>query len=393
MRLLRFFTLILATGLLWQFTAPRLAAQDSVPPGSTPLAANAAVQYWQAIVQMPALDKDQEKLLLEDWHNVEAWQKVPLDPAAQKLIADSHNSLLYLQRGAQLKQCDWGLDYRDGISMLMPHLSKSRDLARLAALRARYNFEQRNWKLARNDATAIMALARHVGRDPIMISMLVRIGLEGIVVDVVAPYVPQLKASHADAVAMFEAMPPAATLQQSIVSEKENMARWIIKKLKEEEQRQPGAGLKLWQNFLEGADVPDSIRKPDSLDETFVQMEKLLPVYDDLARLVALSNDQFDAQYPAFKQKTKDENPLAGTLLPAIDQIRAKEQRSQARLAMLLAAIAFVEGGEAKLKAIKDPFGDGPFEYRALDEGFELASKLKYEDKPVTLVVGQRNKP
>lgn len=392
MRLLHFFTLILATGLLWPLTAPRLCAQEDVPPGSTPLAANAALQYWQAIAQMPALDKDQEKLLLEDWNDVAGWHKIPLDPTSQKLIADSHNSLLYLHRGARLKQCDWGLDYRDGISLLMPHLAKSRDLARLAALRARSNFEQGNWKAARNDATAIMALGRHVGRDPIMISMLVRIGLEGIVVDLVAPYVPELKASHADAVAMFDGMPRAATLQESIRSEKEHMARWIIQKLRDEEQRKPGAGLKLWQNFLQGSDVPQSLREPKSLAEPLQLMEKGLPVYDDLARLVGLPNDQFDAEYPAFTQKTKDDNPLAATLLPAIDQIRAKEQRSQARLAMLLAAIAFVEGGEAKLKQIKDPFGDGPFEYQALDQGFQLASKLKYEDKPVTLIVGQRKK-
>ena len=68
--------------------------------------------------------------------------------------------------------------------------------------------------------------------------------------------------------------------------------------------------------------------------------------------------------------------PLAGTLLPAIDVIRAKQERGQARMAMLLAAIAFVEGGPEKLKEIKDPFGDGPFEYKALDQGFELKSKL-----------------
>ncbi len=390
MRLLRYFAMALVVGLLWPLAASRVGAEESIPPGSTPLAANAAVQYWQAIVQMPALDKDQEKLLLQDWNNVEAWHKIPLNPAAQKLVADSHGSLLYLYRGARLKQCDWGLDYRDGISLLMPHLAKSRDLARLAALRARFHFEQGNWKMARNDATAIMALSRHVGRDPIMISVLVRIGLEGIVVDLVAPYVPDLKASHADAVAMFDDLPQAATLQQAITSEKENMARWIIQKLKDEEKRQPGAGLKLWQNFLSGSDVPQSLREPKSLEEPLRLMEKGLPVYDDLARLVALPNDQFAAEYPAFKQKTKEENPLAGTLLPAVDQIRSKDQRQQARVAMLLAGIAFVEGGEAKLKGIKDPFGDGPFEYKSLDQGFELKSKLMYEDKPVTLAVGRR---
>ena len=55
-------------------------------------------------------------------------------------------------------------------------------------------------------------------------------------------------------------------------------------------------------------------------------------------------------------------------------------------------AIAVAESGPEKLKVLKDPFGTGPFEYRALDKGFELKSKLQYEGQPVTLMVGQRKK-
>ena len=392
MRLLRFLILALALGMLWPLAAASLQAQEAIPAGGTELAANAAIQYWQAIAQMPSLDKDQEKLLLEDWNNPEAWHKIPLDPEAQKLIAASQNSLMYLHRGAKLKRCDWGLDYGDGISLLMPHLAKCRDLARLAALRARSEFERGNWEAARNDAAAIMALARHVGRDPFMICLLVRYGLEGMVVDLVAPYVPEIKASHAQAVAMFEAMPEAATLQQAVSAEKKYMAQWMIRKIREEEQRKPGAGLELWNQFLDGDSVSDSIQRGKTFEEAIQLTTNVLPVYDDLARLLALPKDQFDAQYPAFKQKTKTDNPLAGTILPSIDVIRAKQERGQARLAMLLASSAVAESGPEKLKEIKDPFGDGPFEYKALDQGFELKSKLLFEGQPVTLVVGQRKK-
>jgi hypothetical protein len=55
-----------------------------------------------------------------------------------------------------------------------------------------------------------------------------------------------------------------------------------------------------------------------------------------------------------------------------------------------LAAIAVAEGGPEKLKDITDPFGAGPFEYKALDKGFELKSKLLFEGKSVTLTAGQR---
>jgi hypothetical protein len=61
-------------------------------------------------------------------------------------------------------------------------------------------------------------------------------------------------------------------------------------------------------------------------------------------------------------------------------------------MAMLLAAVAVANDGPEKLKDIPDPFGDGPFEYRKLDGGYELKSKLVVDDKPVTLTIGARTK-
>jgi hypothetical protein len=382
-------TFCLALAALAAVAALPPVAIGQTVPGQTELGANAALQYWQAFAQMPNLDKEQEKLL-QDWNNVDQWQKLPLHPEAQKLVDASHSSLMMLHRGWKQPRCDWGLDYGDGMSLMLPHLAKSRDLARLAALRARMEFERGNYKFARNDATAIMALARHVGRDPIMICVLVRYGLEGIVVDLVAPYVPDIKASHEDATGMLAAMPAAANVRQTLPAEKKYMAQWAIDKLKAEEAKKPSGGLELWKKFMEGAEIPDSLRQINSLSEVIALMEKMLPVYDELERLVALPPDQFDAQYPSFKERTKAANPVAGTFLPAVDQLLAKERRHEARIAMLLAGIAFVEGGEAKLKTIKDPFGTGPFEYRALDKGFELKSKYVYEGQPVTLTIGQR---
>src|SRR5436190_15732006 len=109
MRLFRCLTLLVA--LLGLEIRP-LPAQ--IPDGRTELAPNAALQYWLAFSQLPALDKDQEKLIGE-------LQTVSTtDPAVSKLLGASQQSLMFLHRGAQLKKCDWGLDYYDGISMLMP---------------------------------------------------------------------------------------------------------------------------------------------------------------------------------------------------------------------------------------------------------------------------------
>ena len=59
-----------------------------------------------------------------------------------------------------------------------------------------------------------------------------------------------------------------------------------------------------------------------------------------------------------------------------------------ARAAMLKAAVAVAAGGAEKIKDFRDPYGQGPFEYKALPQGFELQSKLTVEGKPVTLKVG-----
>ena len=59
---------------------------------------------------------------------------------------------------------------------------------------------------------------------------------------------------------------------------------------------------------------------------------------------------------------------------------------------MKLGVLVFNLGGPETLRDIPDPFGAAPFEYRALDRGFELKSKLLYEGQPVTLTVGVRKR-
>src|SRR3954451_8446656 len=83
---------------------PCSPADAQAPRGTSP--PNAAIKYWQAFAQLPALDMENEKLLTD-------WNKAPLDAPALKLIDRSQNSRLYLHRAAKIQECDWGLDYED----------------------------------------------------------------------------------------------------------------------------------------------------------------------------------------------------------------------------------------------------------------------------------------
>jgi hypothetical protein len=369
----------LLSTLLWACPA---AAQAPAPKPEP--AANAALQYWQAFALLPDLDKEQERLLVE-------WRTTPLDQKARDLLAKADNSLMYLHRAAKLSHCDWGLDYRDGISMQLPHLVRSRTLARLAALRARQAFERGDWKSGRADATALMALARHIARDPFLVCMVLSHGIEGVTVDLVAPYLPAFKAPPQAVAAMYEALPKGTTLRQAVLAEKV-LVESIIRQLREAEQKKQGGWRDMWKALCSGSDIPEAIKGVESLDRAVKLMGEILPMYDELAKVVALPRGEFEREYPEFVRKAKAGSQVAQLLLPSMDKIVATEHRNQARMAMLLAAVAVIHDGPDKLKESKDPFGTGPFEYRALDKGFELKSKLLYEGQPVTLTIGQRPK-
>ncbi len=79
---------------------------------------------------------------------------------------------------------------------------------------------------------------------------------------------------------------------------------------------------------------------------------------------------------------------MAETFYPQLDKFLDSQRRHQTQLALFQAALSIVQGGPNKLNDIKDPYGEGPFEYRALDKGFELKSKLLVKGQPLTLTIG-----
>jgi hypothetical protein len=357
------------------------------------LGANAAMKYWQAFAMLPTLDRGQQKILQE-------WNKVPLDAATRQLVERSDRSRTYLYRGAKLPHCDWSLDYQDGILLVLPHGPRAMTLARLAGLHARQEFEQGHGKAGWKDVTAVLKLARHVERDPMLIIRLLGYRIEMTAIEAAAPYLPELKPVLPEAAsADLDALPARPTLPQAILKEKQVGALWLIQALKKAEQHRKGSWQDVWKAafaWTNSHESNDSDREAVRSIKTFAQaikrLEDLLPAYDRLAKLAALPWKEFDAQYPEFIKKTKAANPLATLLLPAMDRIAAAERRHQAQMALFKAALVVVKGGTDRLKDVKDPFGKGPFEYRTLGKGFELKSKFHFRGKPVTLRVGTGKK-
>jgi hypothetical protein len=374
----------LLLGALGLMAAAPVPAQT--PPGRPDLGANAALKYWEAFVLLPPRDESQQRRLGD-------WRTTPLDDAARKLVADSEKSFLYLRRGAALPRCDWSLDYEDGPSLLLPYLDKARTLALLACLRARLALADGRPADGLDDVLAAFTLGRQVA-DRIMICLLVDYAIEQNAIDATALLLPKLDPAALRRVAeRLDALPPAATLEQTFhLTEKEHMGNWTIRWLKEMER----AGVKDWRAkvraLLEGSGEVEEIMKladGPSPQRLIQAVEALGPLYDELSGLTALPREQYLAQWPDV-QKKQAANPLARAMLPSVPKCVDARDRHRARLALLKAAVAVARDGQGALAKHPDPFGQGPFEYKALPQGFELRSKLTLDGQPISLTVGPR---
>jgi len=369
---------VLATSLL--FGAP-VGAQPRA--GGSELAANAALKYWQAFAHLPPRNDEQQRRIGD-------WRATPLDAQARRLVEDSQNSFLYLRRGAALPRCDWSLNYEDGIGLLLPQLDRSRTLTLLACLRARLALADGHPAEAIDDILSVFALGRHIA-DPIMVSLLVDYSLEQNAIDAVALMLPKLDAGALRRVAeRLDALPTAGTLEQTLVTERDYFSAWAIRWLKEQEKSGGGDLKGKVKSLMLGSEGADEILRlvDDKSATRLIQaLEELRPFYEEQRRLVMLPRDQFLVQWPEL-EKRQSANVTAKAMLPSVIKVVDARDRHRARFAMLKAAVAVTRDGQGALPNHTDPFGQGPFEYKALPKGFELRSKLTLENKPIILTVG-----
>jgi hypothetical protein len=369
-------------------------AAAPVPHAQGENGANAALKYWMAFALLPKVDEDQEKLLSQ-WNKAGVdtiYLKVPLDAASKELIEGFRNSRAYMLEGAKIDRCDWGLDYSQGIRLLMPHLVKARTLTSLAALDARYEFAQGHWQAGAEDVIALLKLARHLEIEPMMIQQLVAYGIERTAIEAAAPFLPELKTIVPAMAAGILDAPDAVTLEQMVLKEKEIGPLWLVQELKQAERRKPGSWSDVWRGLFPPPEGPEKvdIRPSGTVDENIRLLEDVAIQYDELAKLTALPWEQFNARYVQFVEEGKASNRLFNLLVPAAGKFVLAQQRHHTQRSLFRAALAVVQGGPDKLKAFDDPFGKGSFEYHAVDGGFELKSSFRYQDKPVTLKVGIR---
>ena len=250
-----------------------------------------------------------------------------------------------------------------------------------------------------------MNLARQVGSDSALISLLTGYAIELRMIDTLAVHLPRFDAQTIKDLQMRMAALPAERPDQPRrcgVEEKWAL-NWFGRKVKEAKST---AGLvTLLSQVLTNENDKDEVAKGPERARVFLQecggtaegilkfLEETRASYVLLASKLDLPLDQLEPVFDA-EEKKRAGNPVTKLLFPAIRKCRQAQARMDIYRALLSAALAVQLGGRDALNNHPDPVVGGSFEYAAFEGGFVLTSKWKMDgsDKPVAVTIGQRGK-
>jgi hypothetical protein len=118
------------------------------------------------------------------------------------------------------------------------------------------------------------------------------------------------------------------------------------------------------------------------IDETEVH-------YTEVGDLLDLPMDQFVPRFRQYLRKLDGAgNPFSQVAIvecPGIPGAYLQSRNLRTQWTILRAALLVFQRGPNAVEEIRDPYGDGPFQYEPLADGFTIRSALAIDGKPVEL--------
>ena len=169
------------------------AVSLAAPTHAQQPAAQAAIPRL-AEIQFPRIDKDPNNAAL-------LYYKVWIDPVFQelkdpcgeqfsgsgpawkpdatlvKLLNDHQGFIAMLLRATQAPECDFGVEWSQGIGALLPHLGYLRASARILGCDARRCIMERKYDEAAERIAAMYRMSEHISHDGVLISGLVSVAI------------------------------------------------------------------------------------------------------------------------------------------------------------------------------------------------------------------------
>ena len=133
---------------------------------------NAAVLYYRASLAYDANDAMMDKVMKFNKGDAE------IDEDIRKYIEDNKYAIKYYIDAGDAPNCDWGMDYSEGLELQMPHFSPLRDLARIIRAQAKITAESGDYNRALDLCVSLQKSGNHIAGSGLLISYLVGISVD-----------------------------------------------------------------------------------------------------------------------------------------------------------------------------------------------------------------------
>jgi GrpB-like predicted nucleotidyltransferase (UPF0157 family) len=347
---------------------------------------NAAVLYYKSFMLLEE-PNDSMKQMLRDLKD----GNIGLNEQIRQYVEKNRKVIGEIVTAAEIKNCDWGLDFSEGFSLEIPHLVKCRQMAYILTADAKVLAEKGDYKAALERCITIHKVGIHVGDDT-LISYLVDTAIKGIANKCIMDILPQVSGDC-------------------------EMLEWLKVRLADISSRCPSLRAAIaneteiyWQHInkeeivaMIEADV--SVMPKDKLEQILQGDDEFFArTREYYQRFMAEVQSAFDLPYPQAKQdledlyrevenasKEKPEAIMAGFLFSSIYRICAIDTRGKTHLNAVLAAIDIylIKAKSGKLPdelpagLPKDMFSGKDFLYEKTDAGFTLTGQGKDLDKDI----------
>jgi hypothetical protein len=350
---------------------------------------NAAVLYYKSFMLLEE-PNDTVKKMLKDLKD----DKIGLNEPIRRYVESNRKVINEVVTAAEIKNCDWGLNYSDGMAMLIPHLAKLRSVTYLLAADAKVLAEKGDYKTALERCITMYKMGGHAGDDTI-VQGLVGIAIDGVADRRVVEILPQVSND-------------TETLQRlrgqlGDVSSRFPSMRVAV-----------GMGGEVWEHSLNKEGLLEAVHSSDFSKSDQDKVEQVLRQHDNdefyvrvgeyYQSIISREQIAYDLPYPQAKQKLdniygevqktakeKPEAAIVGVLLPAINRVLTIDTREKTHLNAVIAGIDIyiIRAKAGKLPdempagLPKDLFSGKDFLYEKTDAGFTLTGQGKDLDKDI----------
>ncbi|MCC6579695.1 MAG: hypothetical protein IT440_04585 [Phycisphaeraceae bacterium] len=308
--------------LMMALSITTVAKSEEAPAAthSTPAATvnNAALLYWQAFALLPGR---------EEMNRVAALLDQPVGDESRQLAGVGKQSLTLLHKAAMIPACDWGLLVEDGPAVLLPHVSKSRELARLALLEAKVHEANGQHGQAADAWVDVLALGRHAAQDQMLLEVIVSQWCERQALPMLESRVDALSSAEARMILnRLEQLPSAPRVAEAIRRDGRIMTDWAMNQVR---TAGPGA-LKPLMDERNAEQL-----KTWTTEQVLAMLQDVRKQSDELARLAGKDNAEGVQAMRSFEQQLNQTTNLFVKLMlpPTVGAVVARNAENRAKLA------------------------------------------------------------